>query len=235
MSKESLPLSGRDARPCVSTLIEYSRIYYERGWMVATAGNLSVFDREIGELWITSSGKHKGRLKEEDFICMNLDGKILRETTNKPSAEASIHQVIYRQIPSACAVLHVHTVTSCKLQFGIQKWHPATRFLLPNVEILKAFGDFREEPNFSTLLLLLIMALFVDISRDLENALRERPSDVPFFLIENHGLTVWGKSVEDANKNLEAAEFILASDGKQIKIELPDVPICRGFLFSNGV
>jgi methylthioribulose-1-phosphate dehydratase len=43
----------------------------------------------------------------------------------------------------------------------------------------------------------------------LENALRESSSDVPFFLIENHGLTVWGKSVEDANKNLEAAEFIL--------------------------
>ena len=176
--------------------------------MVATAGNLSVFDREIGELWITSSGKHKGRLKEEDFICMNLDGKILRETTNKPSAEASIHQVIYRQIPSACAVLHVHTVTSCKLQFGIQKWHPATRFLLPNVEILKAFGDFREEPNFSVIVTFNHGSV-VDISSDLENALRESSSDVPFFLIENHGLTVWGKSVEDANKNLEAAEFIL--------------------------
>jgi methylthioribulose-1-phosphate dehydratase len=174
----------------------------------ATAGNLSVFDREIGELWITSSGKHKGRLKEEDFICMNLDGKILRETTNKPSAEASIHQVIYRQIPSACAVLHVHTVTSCKLQFGIQKWHPATRFLLPNVEILKAFGDFREEPNFSVIVTFNHGSV-VDISSDLENALRESSSDVPFFLIENHGLTVWGKSVEDANKNLEAAEFIL--------------------------
>jgi methylthioribulose-1-phosphate dehydratase len=192
----------------VQSLINYSRIYYERGWMVATAGNLSVFDREIGELWITSSGKHKGRLKEEDFICMNLDGKILRETTNKPSAEASIHQVIYRQIPSACAVLHVHTVTSCKLQFGIQKWHPATRFLLPNVEILKAFGDFREEPNFSVIVTFNHGSV-VDISSDLENALRESSSDVPFFLIENHGLTVWGKSVEDANKNLEAAEFIL--------------------------
>jgi methylthioribulose-1-phosphate dehydratase len=208
MSKESLPLSGRDARPCVSTLIEYSRIYYDRGWMVATAGNLSVFDRASGELWITSSGKHKGRLKEEDFICMSIEGKIFNETRNKPSAETSIHQVIYSQIPSANAVLHVHTVTSCKLHFGIQKWHSATRFLLPNVEILKAFGDFREEPNFSTIVTFNHGSV-LDISRDLENALRERPSDVPFFLIENHGLTVWGKSVEDANKNLEAAEFIL--------------------------
>nr|HNI27564.1 class II aldolase/adducin family protein [Leptospiraceae bacterium] len=33
--------------------------------------------------------------------------------------------------------------------------------------------------------------------------------DVPFFLIENHGLTVWGKDVKDANKNLEAAEFVM--------------------------
>ena len=192
----------------IQQLIEYSRIYYDRGWMVATAGNLSVFDRASGELWITSSGKHKGRLKEEDFICMSLDGKILRETTNKPSAETSIHQAIYRQIPSACAVLHVHTVTSCKLHFGLQKLNSATRFLLPNVEILKAFGDFREEPNFSVIVTFNHGSV-LDISRDLESALCERPSDVPFFLIENHGLTVWGKSVEDANKNLEAAEFIL--------------------------
>ena len=192
----------------IHQLINYSRIYYERGWMVATAGNLSVYDRESGELWITSSGKHKGRLREEDFICMSLDGKILRETTNKPSAETSIHQVIYSEIPSANTVLHVHTVTSCKLQFGIQKWHPATRFLLPNVEILKAFGDFREEPNLSVIVTFNHGSV-LDISSDLDNALRERSSDVPFFLIENHGLTVWGKSVEDANKNLEAAEFIL--------------------------
>ena len=34
-------------------------------------------------------------------------------------------------------------------------------------------------------------------------------SDVPFFLIENHGITVWGKNVWDANKNLEASEFVL--------------------------
>ena len=116
--------------------------------------------------------------------------------------------MIYRKIPSANTVLHVHTVTSCKLQFGIQKWHPATRFLLPNVEILKAFGDFQEEPNFSVIVTFNHGSV-LDISRDLESALCERPSDVPFFLIENHGLTVWGKLVEDANKNLEAAEFIL--------------------------
>ena len=176
--------------------------------MVATAGNLSVFDRASGELWITSSGKHKGCLQEEDFICMSLDGKILRETSNKPSAETSIHQVIYSQIPSANTVLHVHTVTSCKLQFGVSKSNPIKRALLPNVEILKAFGDFREEPNFSAIVTF-IHGSVLDISHDLEFALRERPSNVPFFLIENHGLTVWGKSVEDANKNLEAAEFVL--------------------------
>ncbi len=139
---------------------------------------------------------------------MNLDGKILRETSNKPSAETSIHQVIYSEIPSTNTVLHVHTVTSCKLQFGVSKSNPIKRVLLPNVEILKAFGDFKEEPNFSAIVTFNHGSV-PDISRDLKYALRERASDVPFFLIENHGLTVWGKSVEDANKNLEAAEFTL--------------------------
>lgn len=189
-------------------LINYSRSYYERGWMVATAGNLSIYDRASGKLWITASGKNKGRLQENDFICINLEGKILEETENKPSAETSIHQVIYSKIPEANAVLHVHTVTSCKLHFGVNKSNPVRRVHLPNVEILKAFGDFREEPNLSTIVTF-NHGVVTDIARDLEHALSFRPSEVPFFLIENHGLTVWGKSVEDANKNLEAAEFIL--------------------------
>jgi methylthioribulose-1-phosphate dehydratase len=79
---------------------------------------------------------------------------------------------------------------------------------LPNSEILKAFGDFTEEPNFK------VLAVHnhghvPEIASEMTRSLEKCASKVPFFLIENHGITAWGQNVYDANKNLEAAEFVL--------------------------
>lgn len=190
-------------------LLEYAGNYYNRGWMPATAGNLSVLDSNSGLIHITASGKNKGKLKKEDFVSVDRHTlKPAENTNNRPSAETSIHRAVYDSIESANAVLHVHTIASNTIKTGVVKNNSPVRVLLPNNEILKAFGDFREEPKFQ------VICTFnhgnvPDISADFLKALQEKPSDVPFFLIENHGITVWGRDVEDANKNLEAADFLL--------------------------
>ncbi len=189
-------------------IIEYSKIYYSNGIMPATAGNISIFDRSKNQIYISASGKNKGELKKKDFLILDKDNKIFFENKNKPSAETSIHQVVYKNIPSANVCFHVHTVSSCKLKYNLQKEDLPKRFLLPNLEILKAFGDFSENPNLK-MIVNYNHGNVKQISDQFELAIKEKDSDVPFFLIENHGLTVWGKSVEDTNKNLEAADFIL--------------------------
>lgn len=177
--------------------------------MFATAGNLSFIDPESGVLWITASGKDKGNLKESDFLALNYStGAILEDTENRPSAETVIHRTIYSRFKNAAACLHVHTPTSCILEFGLSTSKPTIRIQLPNTEIIKAFGNFAEEPNLSVI----VVHNFGDVSKiaaEFDKACAEKTPDVPFFLIENHGITVWGKNVADANKNLEASEFIL--------------------------
>jgi methylthioribulose-1-phosphate dehydratase len=190
-------------------LISYSKTYYQNGIMPATAGNLSIFDRNKNQIFISASGKNKGELKKRDFLILDsLKNEILISNGNKPSAETSIHQAVYKRIESANVCIHVHTISSCKLKFNLQKQDLPKRFLLPNLEILKAFGDFTENPNFA----MIVNYNHVNvkqISDEFELAISEKKSDVPFFLIENHGITVWGRDVDDANKNLEAADFIL--------------------------
>ncbi len=193
----------------LASLVEYSRAYYSRMWMFATAGNLSVLDPESGVIWITASGKDKGRLTVDDFIGVSLrSGEPLEDDGKRPSAETSIHTAIYSMLTGSTCILHVHTPTSCSLEFGLSKEESFRFVTLPNTEILKAFGNFLEEPNLKALVVH-NHGFVPKISEDFKLALNKKIPDVPFFLIENHGITVWGKNVWDANKNLEAAEFVL--------------------------
>ena len=185
-------------------------MYYNRMWMFATAGNLSILDSSKSTLHITASGRDKSKLTPHDFIQIDLTSKNPIDNTRnlKPSAETSIHTALYSLYPSISCVLHVHTPSSCALEFGLSKANPVHWIDLPNSEILKAFGDFTEEPN------LKVLAVHnhghvPDIASEMMHSLKNHPSKVPFFLIENHGITAWGQNVYDANKNLEAAEFVL--------------------------
>jgi methylthioribulose-1-phosphate dehydratase len=176
--------------------------------MYATAGNLSIFDPQSGLIWITASGKDKSKLKTQDFVTLELSsGKLVGENEGRPSAETSIHQAIYRNFPNIRTCLHVHTPTSCILEFGLNSSKTQDWVVLPNIEILKAFGNFNENPNLS-MMVLYNHGNVPKIASEFEQAILQKSMDLPFFLIENHGVTVWGRNVAEANKHLEAAEFI---------------------------
>ncbi|WP_413201434.1 class II aldolase/adducin family protein, partial [Nostoc piscinale] len=88
-------------------LITTARYFYQQGWMLGTAGNLSVLlsDRSF---WITASGVSKGELSYSDFVRVYPDGKIETAAPHfKPSAETGIHQLIYHLFPEAQACYHI--------------------------------------------------------------------------------------------------------------------------------
>lgn len=193
----------------IEKLISYSKIYFAKGWLPATSGNLSVFEKQSQTVWITASGVDKSNLTEESFVSLDLNEKFIPKNSYlKPSAETSIHLAIYRNIPSVTACIHVHTPTSCYLEYGLSSENPHKKVLVPNLEILKAFGDFKENPNYQMEVIYNFGEVF-KIAQILEYSLKERIFDMPFVLIENHGVTVWGKNVWDANKNLEAVDYLL--------------------------
>ncbi len=177
--------------------------------MFATAGNLSVRINPEN-FWITASGKHKGKVTSEDFVEVSVkSGEVVSaKPPNKASAETTIHQAIYSQFPEANACLHVHTVSSNLLNFNTPKNPGFQKVPIPPIEIIKAFGIWDEKPA-------LEMAVFYNFGsvpeisktiRDFANADKSYP--LPFLLVEEHGPTVWGKDLEEANRHLEAVVFL---------------------------
>ena len=58
-----------------SELIATARHFYQQGWMVGTAGNLSIRLPD-GSFWITASARSKGELELSDFVHVYPDGKV---------------------------------------------------------------------------------------------------------------------------------------------------------------
>ena len=125
-------------------LISSATHFYQLGWMVGTAGNLSA-KLPDGTFWITASGKSKGKLHLEDFVRVDLQGNVIEspQPENRPSAETSIHQSIYALFPEAQACYHVHTVEA-KLASRLTQ---EDNLLLPHIEMLKGLGVWEEKPN----------------------------------------------------------------------------------------
>lgn len=185
-------------------LIEAAALFYQKNWMVGTAGNLSSRLND-NSFWITASGKNKGELTEKDFIRIALDGTILEQPTNdiKPSAETSIHQAIYTCFPDAKACYHVHSIEANI----ISRFTEENTLKLPSIEMLKGLGIWEENPHIE-------MPLFdnhfhvPDIAKEITKTFSSNPPKVPLLLIRNHGITVWANSPTSARNYIEIIEYI---------------------------
>lgn len=85
-------------------LVLYGRRLYEKGFVAATDGNLSVRLPDGGFL-ATPTGLPKGELSEG--VMAHLDGGG-RPTVGQPSSEWPMHEAIYDARPDVSAVVHAH-------------------------------------------------------------------------------------------------------------------------------
>jgi methylthioribulose-1-phosphate dehydratase len=191
-------------------LCEAASHFYKQGWMLGTAGNLSVKLND-GSFWITGSGK-------SNFVRVDTDGKAFaippvsfanapQFNALKPSAETSIHQVIYEIFPEACACYHVHSIEANLVSNFVE----GDELPLPALEMLKGLGIWEENPNCA-------MPLFRNhfdvpkIAEDIKNYFQrnhqKKQTQVPALLIRNHGITVWANSPKAAFHYIEVAEYI---------------------------
>ncbi len=185
-------------------LAEIAHLFYGRGWMAGTAGNLSLRG-EDGSFWITASGKLKGRLRREDFLRVAPGGEVLERgrPEDRPSAETSLHDAIYRLVPEARACFHVHSIpgnVAARLAEG-------GSLRLPPLEMIKGFGIWEEEPEVA-------LAVFPNhahvprIAEEVVARFAAEPPRVPGFLIRDHGLTAWGRGADAALNHVELFEYL---------------------------
>jgi len=188
----------------VAALIEAGRRLDARGWAPATSGNYSA-RLDDGSIALTVSGRHKGRLTSDGIMRVDLDGQPL--TAGKPSAETDLHLAIYRLFPEAGAVLHGHSPQAV----GLSRATDAGGITLAGHEMLKAYpGHTTHEAE--------VRLPIVDNSQDMsviEAAIRPAllaPGAIPAYLIRSHGLYAWGKDVDEAERVLEATEWMIAAE-----------------------
>lgn len=197
-----IPDPGDPRRQLAAT----ARELYRRGWMSGTAGNLSSRQAD-GSYWITASGKSKGDLTHRDFVRLLPGGEVAERgrAGDRPSAESSLHDAVYRLFPEAGACFHVHSVAA-NLVSRLSALG-ATDQLLPPIEMLKGLGVPDESPQVA-------IAVFANhvhvpaIAAEVEARFRAVPPRLPGFLIRDHGLTVWGDAPRAAQNHLELFDFI---------------------------
>ncbi len=190
----------------VAAIVEAGRRMDRRGWVPATAGNISVRldDRRFA---ITRSGGHKGYLDADHVMQVGLDGGAL--TPGRPSAETALHTQIYRMSPASGAVVHGHSVANTVLSLlpaGQSRGH--IRFA--GLEILKAFeGHSTHDMSVD----LPVFANDQDIPRLAAAIAPSFAAGMPLgYLIAGHGCYVWGPDMPTALSRLEGLEFLLACE-----------------------
>lgn len=177
----------------------------QRGWVPATAGNISLRLAD-GRIAITRSGFHKGFIPEDGVMAVDLHGR--PEASNlRPSAETGLHCGIYRRFPAARAALHGHSVPATVLSR-----RGGDHVELAGYELLKAFPGL---PTHEASILLPILDNDQDISRlqaRVEQVWDAMPDVPPGYILRGHGVYVWAEDMPGALMRLEALEFMLACE-----------------------
>ena len=92
-------------------IVEIGRRLWQRGFVASNDGNISV---RIGSdrLLMTPASVSKGFMSAEMMVITDLEGRVVEAAPGrKPSSEALMHLVVYRERPDINAVVHAHPST----------------------------------------------------------------------------------------------------------------------------
>lgn len=170
-------------------ILDIGKKLYERGFVAANDGNLSV---RVGEnaVWATPTGVSKGSMTENMLVKLDLDGRVL-EGSAKPSSEVKMHLRIYKEQPQMRGVAHAHPPFSTTFAAaGL----PLDEGLIQETVVL--VGTVPVAPY------------AVPGSAALADSVAPFCKDYSALLLEHHGLVTWGKSLQQAYFFLESAEAL---------------------------
>lgn len=193
----------------IEQLCTTARNCYARGWAPATSGNFSV--RWGSRISITPTGLDKGILVPQDLLEIDMSGGVLGGR-GRPSAETSLHTVIYRERAHARAILHVHTVWNTLLS---GKFISVGHVPLNGYELLKGLVGVATHEYTERVPVIENTQDYASLADHLSKVLRENP-EAHGVLLSRHGLYTWGESVAEARRHLEALEFLFEVEGRRL-------------------
>jgi L-ribulose-5-phosphate 4-epimerase len=192
-------------------VVETAQRLVERGYLMATGGNLSLRIPGMAAFAVTPSNYDYGKLTSDDVCVLDFDLKVI-EGARKPSVESALHAGIYVTRADVNAIVHTHQVYASTLAV-INAPIPAlfdeqARFLGRSVEIIPY------APSGTGFL----KSAIVKHIKNHHNA----------YILQNHGALCFGCDVERAAHNVEILEkcslaylLALCAEQKITKIPLP--------------
>lgn len=176
----------------------------DKGWAPATSGNYSV-RLDDGSFAVTVSGRHKGRLTPHDVMRVDAAGVSL--DGQKPSAETALHLSLYRAFPHCGAVLHSHSPAAV----GLSRATPGDGYVLAGHEMLKALPGVATHDSSAVLPIVANSQEMGEIEAWIAPRLLV-PDAIPAYLIRGHGLYGWGCDMSEAERVIEAVEWMIAAE-----------------------
>jgi methylthioribulose-1-phosphate dehydratase len=197
--------SLRELAPQIAAV---GRALHARGWAPATSGNFSaVVRRDPLVLAITESGVDKGALEARHVIEVDGNGLPL-EAERRPSDETVVHLAVVRE-RGAGAVLHTHSIWNTLLSQAVESGGLGLR----GYELLKGLAGVSSHEHEEWLPVIDNTQDYARLSREVEAALRHHPVSHGL-LLRGHGLYTWGRDLAEAQRHVEALEFLLEVEGR---------------------
>jgi methylthioribulose-1-phosphate dehydratase len=180
-------------------LVDAGRFIDSKGWVPATSGNFSARLPD-GNIAITVSGKHKGRLQLDDIMLIDADANSL--DSKKPSAETVLHTSLYKRLPDIQSILHPHSLNATIISKIFK-----SEVVLEDYELLKALSAITTHES------RVVVPIFANdqnihrLARQVEQYI-DKHTVCYAYIIAGHGLYTWGTSVQEALRHLEALDFL---------------------------
>jgi len=168
-------------------IIEVGKRMYNRGFVAANDGNISVKVSE-NEIIITPTGVSKGYMKVEDLIKVDLDGNVV-SGNKRPSSEMKMHLEVYKNRPDVYAVCHAHPQKATAFAVARQI---CDKVALP--EVIFSIGK------------LALSDYATPSTEEVPKSISEIIKTADAVLLANHGALTVGSDVFDAYFKMETLE-----------------------------
>ena len=199
----------------------------ELGLVLFTFGNVSAADRAAGVFAIKPSGVAYPKLKPQDMVVVDFEGKVV-EGTMRPSSDTLTHAVLYRHWESLGGICHTHST------YGTA-WAQAQRdipimgtthadHLTEDIPCSAPMEDERIRGNYERETGFQILDCFRDRQLD--------PREVPMVLVGNHAPFAWGSSAEKAVYHAAVLEEVAKMAYLALAIN-PEAPRLKEALISK--
>lgn len=173
--------------PC-RELVNTCHLLYEKGFVVATEGNVSI-RISPDRILITPTNTNKSLIKESQVVTVDGRGKKI-SGKGMPSAEFALHTEVYRLRPDVRAIIHAHPPNAVALTLAGVK---LDKDILP--EIIIALGDV-PTAKYAT-------ATTYAMAKSIRNLIKDHNT----ILLERHGSLTIGRNLQEAFENLERVEW----------------------------